>query len=252
MNVCFLKQDIKRTLQDKMLWISLIALLAILVHGMVTYTDMDRSAGISTYVYIVNAMALSGFGPFAAVFPALGYAVRFCDEYNSGYLQMILSRTNWKTYGVVRLISVGISGGMIVGIPFACVCIIGYVTGVHGVPQDGFLEGTQAVYYLGKYGDWFVLGFKVLLGVLFGVLFAFVAFAFAIWSHNRYVTVIAPFVLYETMWVVLYRYQMFNPIYLVRGDDIDSYPLSAFMEFVYIILAVVISWIGLGKRAKNE
>lgn len=251
-NIYYLKKDMQRAFMDKMLWFSIIILTMILMHGMVTYTIMDRSAKISTYVYIVNAMALSGFGPFAAVFPSLGYPVRFCEEYNSGYYRMIQSRTGWKQYAIVRLVSVGISGGFIVGIPFACVCIIAYAVGVHGVPEDGFLAGLQVVEYIEKYGDLFVLAFKVLLGFLFGMLFALVSFAFAVWSRNRYVTVIAPFILYETMWVVLYNYPVFNPIYLVRGDDLDSYPLSALMEMIYIILAATVCWLGLRKRARNE
>lgn len=252
MNIDFLKVDLKRAFFNKMLWFSVIILTLILFNGMITYTDMNHSAGISTYVYIVNAMALSGFGPFAAVFPALGYSVRFCEEYTSGYFNMIVSRTNWKKYACVRLVSVGLSGGIVVGIPFACVCIVGYIIGIHGVPQDGFLSGLQVVEYIEKYGDLFVLAFKILLGFLFGMLFSIVSFAFAVWSCNRYVTVIAPFVLYETMWVVLYKFPAFNPIYLVRGDDLNSYPLSALMQFIYIILSVIICWVGLRKRVENE
>lgn len=252
MNMRFLKTDLKRALSSKMLWLSTIILTFILFNGMMTYTDMNPSAGISTYVYIVNAMALSGFGPFAAVFPALGYSVRFCEEYNSGYFHFIVSRTNWKNYALVRLVSVGLSGGLIVGIPFAGVCIIGYIVGIHGVPQDGFLQGLQVVEYIEQYGDLFVLVFKTLLGFLFGMLFSLVSFAFAIWSCNRYVTVIAPFILYETMWVVLYKFPMFNPIYLVRGDDLNSYPLSALMQLIYIILSIIVCWAGLKKRGRNE
>ncbi|MGN0154610.1 MAG: hypothetical protein ACI4A3_09165 [Lachnospiraceae bacterium] len=247
----FLKQDMKRAFTGKTMWFSVILLTGILIHGTVTYTNMNPGAS-STYVYIINAMALSGFGPFAAVFPALGYSVRFCEEYSSGYFQMIMARISWKKFGIVRIISVGLSGGAIIGIPFLCICIMGYVLGVHGVPQDGFMEGTQMVYYIGRYGDLFVLSFKVLLGFLFGILFALVSFAFAVWSCNRYVTVIAPFILYETMWFVLYEYPLINPIYLFRGDDLGSYPLSAFMELIYIVIVIIISWIGLKKKVEYE
>lgn len=249
---CFLRQDVKCAFQEKFFWISMLLLLAILFHGMIMYTNMDASTGTSTYVYIVNAMALSGFGPFAAVFPSMGYSVRFCEEYNSGYFQMIRSRISWKKYASARMVSVGLSGGMIVAIPIMIVCIFAYIKGVPGVPQDGFLQGLQVVEYIEKYGDLFVLSFKVLLGFLFGVMFSLVGLAFAVWSCNRYVTVIAPFVLYEAMWVVFYRYPMFNPIYLYRGDDLDSYPLSAFMEILYIAITALIIWFGFRKKANDE
>lgn len=250
-STCFFKQDIKRAFTGKLMWISIILLTGILVHGIITYTNIEPRVS-STYVYIVNAMALSGFTPFAAIFPALGYSIRFCEEYNSGYFEMIISRTTWKKYGIIRMISVGLSGGITIGIPFFCVCIIGYVLGYHGIPQNGFMEGTQMVYYIERYGDFFVLGFKVLLGFLFGMLFALVSFAFAVWSCNRYITVIGPFILYEMMWFLFYDYPEINPIYLFRGDDLGSYPLSAFMELIYIGISIFISWLGLKKKVNHE
>lgn len=72
---------------------------------------------------IIDAMALSGFGPFAAVFPSLGYSSRFCEEYGSGYLRMITSRTSWKSYARTRMITVGFSGGVTVGFPFLFVFV---------------------------------------------------------------------------------------------------------------------------------
>ena len=42
-----------------------------------------------TIIFVANVFAASGFGPFAAVFPVLAYATRFCEEYQSGYYRMI-------------------------------------------------------------------------------------------------------------------------------------------------------------------
>ena len=243
-------QDMKRAMTAKGFIIAMILLLAVFMNALRIYVNVERD--MSTYEMIVDVMALSGFGPFAAIFPALGYASQFCQEYNSGYMKMITSRMSWKCFGITRMVSVGLSGGLIMGIPFLVMCVFAYIVGVPGVPQDGFLEGLQVVYYIEKYGDFFVLAFKVLLGFLFGVMFSLVSLAFAVWSVNRYVAMIAPFILYETMWVLLYDVKFLNPIYLVRGDDLNSYPLSALMEIVYIVIAVVIVWMGFKKRMRYE
>jgi hypothetical protein len=246
----FLGQDVKRALTAKGFVIGVVLLLAVFINAFHLYVGRGRT--MSTYEIIVDAMALSGFGPFAAVFPSLGYSTQFVQEHNSGYLKMIISRMSWKYYGITRIISTGLSGGFVVGIPFFIVCVLAYTLGVPGVPENGFMEGTKMVYYLQQYGDWYVLCSKVLLGFLFGAMFALVSLAFAVWSLNRYVAMIAPFILYEAMWVMLYEVRFLNPIYLVRGDDLNSYPLSMLMELMYIVLAAVVVWFGLKKRVKYE
>ena len=62
---------------------------------------------------------------------------------------------------------------------------------------------------------------------------------------------IAPFVLYEAMWLALGEASALNPIYLMRGDDLGSYPLSGFIEGMYILLvSFVVVW-GLKRRRQN-
>lgn len=78
------------------------------IHAIRANTNLDGS--VSTYEIISVAMALSGFTPFAAIFPALGYSVVFYEEYHSGYLKMITSRMSWKRYGINRIIAVAVSG----------------------------------------------------------------------------------------------------------------------------------------------
>lgn len=247
----FLQQDLKRAFSSYILWVTVLIVTGILLNGTIRYTNMEKGVS-STYLYIINATALSGFGPFAALFPAMGYGYLFCEEYKSGYFQMILSRVSWRRFVVARMITVALSGGCIVGIPFFVVCMIGYIQGAHGVPADGFMEGTRMVEYLEQYGDFYVLFMKILLGFLFGVMFALISFVFAILSTNRYVAMIAPFVLYESLWFILYDYPVFNPIYMLRGDDIGSYPLSVFMECLYILAAVILCWVAMKRKVKDE
>lgn len=246
----FIRQDIKRAICNKGFLIGVILPTIIFCNAIVKNTNFGVS--VSTYEIISNAMALSGFTPFAAVFPVLAYSAAFCEEHNSGYLKMILTRTGWKKYGVTRMAAVGLSGGLIVAIPFAVVCVIGYIYGVPGLPENGLYAGTRIADYLVKYGDWYVLTGKIILGFLFGVLWALAGMGFAVWSSNRYVALIAPFVLYEIMWILLYKVPVLNPIYLMRGEDINSYPLSGLMELIYIGVAVTIVWKGLKRKVRYE
>ncbi len=75
--------------------------------------------------------------------------------------------------------------------------------------------------------------------------------AFAVWIPNKYVALIAPFVLYEAMWLALGKIPVLNPIYLMRGDDLNNYPLSGVMECVYILLVSFVVMRGLKRRGRN-
>ena len=246
----FFKADFKRAVTNKGLIISILLLSIIFIHAI--RVNVNFEVDVSTYEIIVDAMALSGFTPFAAIFPVMGYSVAFCEEYHSGYLKMMTSRMDWKRYGVIRMVTTGITGGTAIALPFAMVCIIGYLSGTHGMPDSGLYAGTRMQYYLENYGDGYILVGKVILGFLFGACWALVGMAFAVWFCNRYVALLAPFILYEVLWILLYKYPVINPIYLIRGDDLNSYPLSGLMEIVYLLIAVVITWLGLKRRMYNE
>lgn len=244
----FVSEDMKRAFSCKGFWVALIGLTIIFLHGIQANTNFEIE--VSTYEIIANAMALSGFSPFAAIFPVLGYSVSFCEEYHSGYLRLITSRMGWKSYAVARLISIGLSGGMITGIPISIVCLVGYFRGVLEIP--GFYLRTRMQFYIEHYGDWYILTGKCILGFLFGTLWALIGMAFSVWFCNRYVSLIAPFVLYEVLWMLLYEVRWLNPIYLIRGDSLNNYPLSGCMELVYIMITVFVIWLGLSRRCHYE
>ena len=105
--------------------------------------------------------------------------------------------------------------------------------------------------YLMKYGDWYIAAGKTVLGFLFGSVWALVGLLFAVWIPNRYVALIAPFVLYESMWIGLDGIVWLNPIRLLRGDDVGSYPLAAGVECVYIIIVSAVIMAGLVRRYRN-
>lgn len=248
--MAILKQDMVRAFRTKGFWIAIVLLCVIFIHAIRLNTNLDGS--VSTYEIISVAMGLSGFTPFAAIFPVLGYSVVFCEEYHSGYLKMITSRTSWKNYGRIRIISVAVSGGIVIAIPIMLVCIIGYIFGIHGMPQNGLYAGTHIQYLIENYGDAYLLIGKVVLGFLFGAMWALVGLGFSVWFCNRYVSLIAPFILYEVMWILMYKIPYLNPIYMIRGDDLGSYFLSGIMEIMYILISLVFVWGGLRRRIYDE
>jgi len=248
----FFWKDLKRSFLNPGFFVGLALVTALLVSAAALWSPLDGSR--SSYYILFNAFGASGFGPFAAIFPVLAYASEFCEEYQSGYYRMIFARMGPGRFGRVRICTVALSGGVMVALPFAIVCLIAFTCGTPGVPQDsdeGMLQGMVLLDYLIKYGDWYIAVGKMIIGFLFGSLLALVGLAFAVWIPNRYVALIAPFVLYESMWLGLEGLPLFNPINLYRGESLGSYPLTVLMQCVYLAVVSFVIMAGLVRRYRN-
>ena len=247
----FFLQDLKRSFLNKGFFAGLFAVTWILVSA-AFHVPLNGSR--SSYFIMIEVFAASGFTPFAAIFPGLAYASAFCEEYNSGYIKMMYSRMLPGKFALTRIVTVALSGGTMLAIPFIIVLSIVYCFGIPGIPtgsDKGLMAGTALVFYIENYGEWYIFFWKVILGFLFGCIWALAGLAFAVWLPNRYVALIAPFVLYEAMWLVLGELSALNPMYLMRGDDLNNYPLSGFIECIYILLAsFAVIW-GLKRRYQN-
>lgn len=245
-------QDVKRSFTNIGFWMGLLTLSALFLTAVITGAPLNQTR--STYFIMASAFATSGFTPFAAIFPVLAYSSRFCEEYQSGYYRMIFSRIKPEKFGIVRICSVALSGGIIIALPIFLVCVAALQFGIPGLPQGsdtGFWNNTRMLYYISEYGDWYIAGGKVLLGFVFGCIWSLVGLAFAVWISNRYVALIAPFVLYESMWLGLSKLPFINPIMLLRGDDLNNYPLSLLMECIELLVVVVIVQVGIRRRFQN-
>ncbi|EOS75539.1 MAG: hypothetical protein OSJ60_17015 [Lachnospiraceae bacterium] len=67
---------------------------------------------------MIEVFAASGFTPFAAIFPGFAYVSVFCEEYSSGYIKMIYSRMLPGKYALTRIVTVALSGGTMLAVPF--------------------------------------------------------------------------------------------------------------------------------------
>ena len=247
----FFLHDLKRSFLNREFFAGLLMVTWILVSA-AFHAPLNRSR--SSYFIMMEMFAASGFTPFAAIFPGLAYASAFCEEYSSGYIKLIYSRMPPKKFGLTRIVTVALSGGTMLAIPFIIALSIAYCCGISGIPtgsDEGLMAGTALVFYIENYGEWYIFLWKVILGFLFGCIWALVGLAFAVWFPNKYVALMAPFVLYEAMWLALGEILVLNPIYLMRGDDLNNYPLSGFMECIYILLvSFAVMW-GLKRRYRN-
>lgn len=229
--------------------------LSVIVLTFLLYRPLKGCFGYKGTVHVLELatypMALSGFTLFAAVFPVMGYSCSFYQDFTSGYLYDILSRMSLKKYGWMRILSAGISGGLSIAVPFTVIFTVCYMVGKKGSLDGRLYDGTNVGLFVEKYGTVCTLAAKVVLGFLFGMMWALVGIALSMFIVNKYVALIGPFIFYQFMWIVLYKVPVLNPIFLVRGDDLDSYGLSGSILVLYILCLCALIMDKLKRRVRN-
>lgn len=174
-------------------------------------------------------LAMSGYIPFACVFPIFPYAFSYLEELNSGYIKSILLRTTKIRYIIHKVFLTGLSGGISMLIPFAI--IFGYICLV-GQPTDPasdhiVFKDTIWQTYMYIWGGKFVFLCRLLLIFLFGCIWANIALLISVICPNRYVTFLAPFILYQFAWMTFNTDLLIrlNPVYMFRSDFAIGTPL---------------------------
>lgn len=230
-------EDIKRAIGNGGFFMGTMILTVILMRTVVGYAQIPGKIPVMEICSL--PMALSGFTIFSAAFPSWAYADQYYKERKHNYDYFIASRMTWKRYGIMRIISVGISGGLIMAIPIGIVFVFSCLV---GSMELGSLFGGMKVREVIQYwGIPAVLCMKIYLGFLFGVFWALIGFLSSFLIRNKYAPFLIPFILNQFFWVIFKKYPKINPIFLVRGEDLDSYGGSALILTVYcMVIALMI------------
>lgn len=195
----------------------------------------------------------SDFTPFAAIFCVLPFADSFCEDAESDFANSIVLRIGARRYAFQRCIAVAISGAMVMG-AIVLVAIMSCVLAA-GLPETAesadFMRNTiwaRMNVILPHSGALFYAG-RLLLAVLFGALWALVGLAISTVLTNRYVTLVAPFVLYQVSWYLLSETPV-NPVYLVRADHggIPSLTFVVIYQSALIALCIFAAYRGIRRK----
>lgn len=198
---------------------------------------------------IFKSYNFSGFGLFAPFLAVLPAATIFCDDYNSGYIIPVISRTGYKRYIAESISCVSISGGLALFIP----CFVTYtfylINGKLNTYENMY-NGYSTVFDETVYSDiqyiWnglFLYILLLVLAFLFGAVWAMAGYLTSTITTNRYITLAAPFVVYFTAHLVLYRterFLLYSPINMIFPDGVFI-PHPAFPFIYQLILLLIFS-----------
>ncbi len=235
------KSEIKRMFSRPLLYVSFIVGV-LLINRPLLVTMFEPSGSGSISQYLSMPFALSSFSPFAAIFCAVPFADSFCDDFNSGYIRSVVSRAGVKRYALLRCLAVALSGGLVMaGIIAVTILHCGILADVPDTPETvAFMRNSIWM----RSGIIFVMNgipyllLRVLFGFLFGCVWSLIGLFTSTILTNKYVTYIAPFVLYQMLWFVLSD-SMWNPVYMFRGDS-DFIPSISFVLVYQLVLILVL------------
>jgi hypothetical protein len=93
---------------------------------------------------------------------------------------------------------------------------------------------------------------RILFGFLFGCVWSLIGLLTSSILTNKYVTYIAPFVLYQLLWFVLSE-TMWNPVYMLRGDSnfIPSIPFVLVYQTVIILVLIFSSCLLIRRKVRR-
>lgn len=240
----------KRMLRSPRLYVSIFLSLFILLRPL-SEAFVEKPNG--TFLQFLSVpFAASDYTPFAAIFCVLPFSGSFCEDYNSGYFKFIILRTGEKKYAYSRCILVMLSGGIMMAITVSIVILTcAFFSNMPETVDTAAFMRTSIWASMGiliKH-QWILAILKILLAFLFGSAWAMTGLLISVLYINRYVTCIAPFVIYQILWFLL-EGNAFNPVYLLRGDSnfIPSFSFIVIYQMIWISVCFLTSYIGIRKR----
>lgn len=250
----FIRCDLKRMLKAPGIYLSVFLSLFILLRPLAG-AFVEKANG--TFLQILSVpFATSDFTPFAAIFCVLPFAGSFCEDYNSGYIKSIALRIGVKKYAQQRCLTVILSGGIMMALTVMIVIVV--CACLANMPETeetvAFMRTTiwARMGILMKYHGILFVMLKVLLAFLFGAVWALIGLTISVFLTNLYITYIAPFTLYQILWLLL-EGSAFNPVYLLRGDSnfIPSFEFILIYQVVIIIVCCMISCMGIREKVEG-
>lgn len=214
-----------------------------------------------TMKYISSVHSSGIFDILAPMLAALPSSVSFCDEFKSGYFNFIKVRTERNSYIFNKILSVGVSGGMAVGMPVLFVnvllLIIGdkYCMSIKGSYDSDIFANSifEKIEYAAN--GWVVAFIIVFFAFLFGMAWSLAGLAVSTIIVNRYIAMFLPFTIYFLMFMIFARLElyMFSPVNLICPDMtfIPSFLFVILYLVSLIVFFLIIAVTGISRRWKN-
>ena len=202
----------------------------------------------------------SGYDMFAPIFAVLPAAILFCDDYNSGYLKNILTRTEKKKYIKETLICSSISGGLAIFIPTCINTLIHFCIEEKNILElkhfNNILDETVFANIQYIWEGLLIAILILVLSFLFGAIWSNIGLVISSIKPNRYVALATPFAIYFAIHLIFYRIGsllFLSPMNMLM--PLVNFLPNIYYPFLYEIILLIATYIifyFLGKGRLNN
>lgn len=212
-------QDLKKAVLNWKMAASVLCAFLILIHPLILDNVWSGMKEQDALYWLTFPMATSGFTPFACIFPIIPYGLGFVEEYNTGYIKVVISRSGKKVYIRNKIISCLVSGGGMMAAAFGMIFLVCLIGGSRvteeSVSEFYALSAWQP--YVTVWGGKLVLLMKLALAFAHGAVWGLAALLVSSLYVNRYAVLMIPFIVYQIAWHFMQN-SVLNPVYLLRAD----------------------------------
>ncbi|MCG0238563.1 MAG: hypothetical protein L6E13_04750 [Firmicutes bacterium] len=199
-----LRVEIKRALNSRMFYLTLLLGVAALLPGLYSYLDGRSPALVALDPFYFNSYEgwlwayMDGLMPVAVpLLVTLPAASSYLQDKQTGYLTFLLMRGHRSSYLRAKIISNFLSGGLSVFIPLLILFAVTYTTLPAGLPKQLRLLEVGAFGFLLRPAPLLYILILSGVGFLFGGVYATFALSLSAVTSSRYVVMAAPFVLFH-------------------------------------------------------
>lgn len=213
-----LTKSLRIRLSDKIFSIpmvisTLVGLILLMWYSVTNWIQYNRLIGDATFSQMCSdfisemrvAHSRSGFDMFAPIFAVLPGVTIFCEDYNSGYLKSILSRSSKRKYILNCIVCCSLSGGIAVLLPDLICSGIFMLTAEPHLPDayGSSFDLYAAIEFV--WGGRLVILVFLLFSFLFGVVWSSVGLCISAYAPNKFIALAAPFAIYYGTNLILQR-----------------------------------------------
>ena len=187
------RSDLKRIFRS---WIFFLSIVIVVIGGIIQcaliYPDFaDHSQTYGPLNCFLAAFCLSGYGPVVApILAVLPFATSYIDDLQTGYVKSIIARTTRRSYVISRMVSIGISGGLVLLLGYlstlAFFCLIDPLPSARTMILGG---AFVRVYHNSMLQYALLISFNAFVS---GFVYALLCMGLSAITNNRYIGIIAP------------------------------------------------------------
>jgi hypothetical protein len=247
-----MKIRIADNMRNKWLYLSVSVLLYMMLRTVwdLLFINIEYDA----LTFIINPMGYSGMTPFVVLFVVVPCAGLFTSEYRSGFVKALLLRQSRGRYIFSVIAQFALMGALVFFLAFGILFSVALVKApvVNGGEIPDYYALSSWAPLFNSHGEYAVLLGKLLLSMVFGTLWALLCLVCEAIFLNRFVSLVVPFVIYQTWWSI-FQMSPFNPVALLRADGplIPSLLFAFGFQFMLCIVLIICSFVVLNRRCRN-